>query len=175
MLRKAIAAGFGTAVAKSTLEGARHLYTNWDNLTPAQRAEIGTQTGLSALMTLGAAHGVMEREPVHPAEAESLKGNPTEEVHRADRPPEEPITGNSEAVQPNNEDRFAMILAISSRIFLTDATNCCVRKSIHALIRRRPGSEREVYLRAAHKGSLVRGIFNRINPEFESLESEFAV
>jgi hypothetical protein len=93
VLRRLISAGFTGMIGKGTVQGAQQLHDNWDTLTPAQRAEYATQTGLSALMTLGAAHGMVERTPIHPAEAESLKGNPTEEVNHAERPQAEPITG----------------------------------------------------------------------------------
>lgn len=90
VLRKLISAGFSGMMGQSTLAGATQLHDHWDELSPSQRAEIGTQTGLSALLTLGAVHGVIEG--VHPAEAESLKINPTEQIHTSDRPQATPLT-----------------------------------------------------------------------------------
>lgn len=53
LLKKAISAGFTTLMAKGTADQAVNLHNNWDNLTPTQRAEGLTATGLSALFTAG--------------------------------------------------------------------------------------------------------------------------
>jgi hypothetical protein len=57
VLQKLITRGFTAMMAKGTYDAASDLYTNWDKMTPAQRSEIGTKAGLSAVMTAGlAAH-----------------------------------------------------------------------------------------------------------------------
>src|SRR5205814_1549917 len=57
LLQRAIARGFALQMSAQTYQGAKDLYENWDKLTPSQRAEVGTRTGVGALL---AAKGVME-------------------------------------------------------------------------------------------------------------------
>jgi GGDEF domain-containing protein len=63
-LQKLISGGFATQMGAGTIESARHLYNNWDQMTPEQRAEYATQTGLQGLFTAAtakhAASGVIE-------------------------------------------------------------------------------------------------------------------
>jgi hypothetical protein len=63
-LQKLISGGFATQMGAGTLESAKHLYDNWDQMTPEQRAEYATQTGLQGLFTAAtakhAASGVIE-------------------------------------------------------------------------------------------------------------------
>lgn len=54
LLQKLISGGFSAQIGLQTAEGAKKLYDNWDTLTPQQRAEIGTSTGVGALLL---AHG----------------------------------------------------------------------------------------------------------------------
>jgi hypothetical protein len=57
LLQRAIARGFAQQMSAQTYQGARDLYDNWDKLTPNQRAEIGTKTGVGALFAM---KGLME-------------------------------------------------------------------------------------------------------------------
>jgi hypothetical protein len=50
VLQRLISGGFSAQMAHGTVESAKDLYTNWDNLTPAQRSELATSSGLSAAM-----------------------------------------------------------------------------------------------------------------------------
>jgi len=52
-LQKLIARGFTTQMGVQTFQGAKELYDHWDRLTPEERWELGTKTGVSALMTAG--------------------------------------------------------------------------------------------------------------------------
>jgi hypothetical protein len=49
LLQKVIARGFATQMAAQTYQGAKELYDRWDKLSPTERAEIGTRTGVGAL------------------------------------------------------------------------------------------------------------------------------
>ena len=57
VLQQLIARGFATQMSAQTYQGAKELYDKWDKLTPTQRAEIGTKTGVGALF---AAKGIAE-------------------------------------------------------------------------------------------------------------------
>ena len=54
LLQQFITQGFRLGLGAGAVEGAKTLYTHWDQLSPEQRAEMGTQTGLSALLAGGA-------------------------------------------------------------------------------------------------------------------------
>lgn len=54
ILQRIISGGFGAQMTAGTIEAATNLLKNWSGMTPAQRAEEATKTGLSAAMTLGA-------------------------------------------------------------------------------------------------------------------------
>jgi hypothetical protein len=49
ILQKLIARGFSAQMGAQTYQGAKELYDRWDKLTPTERAEIGTRTGVGAL------------------------------------------------------------------------------------------------------------------------------
>lgn len=58
VLQKMISAGFAGQMSVEAVESAKTLHRDWDKLTPAQRAEMATQTGLTAAMAAGATkHG----------------------------------------------------------------------------------------------------------------------
>jgi hypothetical protein len=50
LLQRVISGGFAAMMGKSAIDTAQNLHDNWDKLTPAQRSELITQTGLSAAM-----------------------------------------------------------------------------------------------------------------------------
>src|ERR1700730_4013890 len=54
--QKIISRGFAANVGASTIGAAKDLYQNWDNLTPAERAQKGTETGIGALIVGAALH-----------------------------------------------------------------------------------------------------------------------
>lgn len=84
--------GFGAMMAKGTLDYAKHLYDNWDKLTPGQRAEIGTQAGLSAAMTVGVAASKGEAAP-RPEENPIAATGKTEAQVKTEAPTSSPKTG----------------------------------------------------------------------------------
>ena len=57
ILQRLIARGFATQMSAQTYQGAKELYDRWDKLSPTERAEIGTKTGVGALF---AAKGIAE-------------------------------------------------------------------------------------------------------------------
>lgn len=54
ILSKMISYGFAGQMGAGAIQSAKHLYDNWDNLTPQERAESATQSGISALFARGA-------------------------------------------------------------------------------------------------------------------------
>jgi len=54
ILQQVISGGFAAQMGKGAVDTAQNLHDNWDKLTPAQRTEMATQGGLSALMAAGA-------------------------------------------------------------------------------------------------------------------------
>jgi len=63
IFEKLMSAGFATQMGAGTIQNLSNLINNWDNLTPPDRAEGLTSTGLGALMTTIAAHGAMAGHP----------------------------------------------------------------------------------------------------------------
>lgn len=58
MLQKLISRGFAAQMGAGAVEAAKDLHENWDKLTPQQRWEAGTKTGVSAVLSgLAAKHG----------------------------------------------------------------------------------------------------------------------
>jgi hypothetical protein len=55
LLQRLMARGFAAGVTYQSAQAAKELHDNWDKMTPAQRAELGTQAGLGALMAAEAA------------------------------------------------------------------------------------------------------------------------
>src|SRR6266571_2625665 len=65
ILQRLISVGFTGLMGKGAVDAAHELHDNWDKLTPTQRAEIGTQSGLSAaLAALTATHAVGSEAPI---------------------------------------------------------------------------------------------------------------
>ena len=59
ILQRLISVGFTGLMGKGAVDAAQQLHDNWDKLTPFQRAEIGTESGLSAaLAALTATHAL---------------------------------------------------------------------------------------------------------------------
>src|SRR5438309_2582514 len=59
ILQRLISVGFTGLMGKGAVDSAQYLHDNWDKLSPAQRAEIGTQSGLSTVLaTLTATHAL---------------------------------------------------------------------------------------------------------------------
>lgn len=57
LLNKLMGVGFTAMMSKDAYAGAKQLAQNWDNLSPEQRWEIGSETGLNTVMaTLAATH-----------------------------------------------------------------------------------------------------------------------
>lgn len=54
ILQRLISGGFAAQMGKGAIDAAKNLSDNWDKLTPEQRWELGTQAGLSAVMTAAA-------------------------------------------------------------------------------------------------------------------------
>src|ERR1039458_10264961 len=54
VLQRVISGGFGATMGKSAIDAATDLKQNWDNYTPAQRAEKITEGGLSGIMAAAA-------------------------------------------------------------------------------------------------------------------------
>ena len=62
LLQRVISLGFTGMLSKGALDAATDLHDNWDKMTPEQRAEKGSQAGLSALLAgAGAFHAVNPR------------------------------------------------------------------------------------------------------------------
>jgi len=81
-LQKLIARGFTTQMGVQTFQGAKELYDHWDRLTPEERWELGTKTGVSALFT---AKGVSEsvgkvEAPSHVQEVPTRADSPLADV-----------------------------------------------------------------------------------------------
>lgn len=57
LLQKLMSVGFRGQIGLQTAEGAQNLYEHWDEMTPEQRAELGAQTGVGALLLSPALHG----------------------------------------------------------------------------------------------------------------------
>src|SRR5579862_6496741 len=66
-LQHIISLGFSGQMGKSAVDAAIDLHANWDKYTPAQRAEIATNAGISGLLAVGGAvhatHGRVEAPP----------------------------------------------------------------------------------------------------------------
>jgi hypothetical protein len=56
ILQKIISRGFAANVSANAINAAKELHDNWDNLTPAQRAQKGTEAGVGALIIGAALH-----------------------------------------------------------------------------------------------------------------------
>src|SRR5580698_9591335 len=81
-LQKLIARGFTTQMGVQTFQGAKELYDNWDRLTPEERWELGTKTGVSALFTAkGASESVGKVEaPSHVQDVPTRADSPLADV-----------------------------------------------------------------------------------------------
>lgn len=66
VLTKLISGGFGIQMGGSALQGLQQLYQNWDSLTPEQRWQIITSTGINTIFTGMAAHGALSPEGARP-------------------------------------------------------------------------------------------------------------
>jgi hypothetical protein len=62
LFQKVVSGGFAVMMGHGTYEGAKTLIQNWDHLTPMERSEALTSTGLGAAMTTLAAHGAVGPE-----------------------------------------------------------------------------------------------------------------
>jgi hypothetical protein len=59
VLQQLISGGFGIQMGAGALQGAQQLYDNWDRMSPQQRSELATQTGLNTVFaTLATMHGL---------------------------------------------------------------------------------------------------------------------
>ena len=99
-LQKLIARGFTTQMGVQTYQGAKELYDNWDRLTPEERWELGTKTGVSALFT---AKGVSEsvgkvEAPSHVREVPTRADSPLADVlHEPGKVPHVRVVDSSAA------------------------------------------------------------------------------
>jgi len=95
LLQKLMARGFAAQMSVGTYEGAKTLYDEWDRLTPSQRAEIGTKTGVSALLLArGLTEGGKKTSPIE---------TPTHVTHAID--PDSPL--GHVLIQPAPDIRVA--------------------------------------------------------------------
>jgi hypothetical protein len=90
-----IARGFSAQMGAQTYQGAKDLYDNWDRLSPAERSELGTKTGVGALfLAKGLAEGGKKSSPTE---------TPTHITHAID--PDSPL--GHVLVQPAPDVRVA--------------------------------------------------------------------
>jgi hypothetical protein len=101
ILQRIISIGFAGQLTKASVDTAQELHDKWDQLTPAQRAEMATQGGISSLMAAASAvHAVSphigggERSPVVPGEANV----PQAEVPAAQPRPSEAVETPAQSV-----------------------------------------------------------------------------
>jgi GGDEF domain-containing protein/2'-5' RNA ligase len=88
ILQRVISGGFGAQMSLGAVDAAKNLYQNWDTLTPAQRAELATQGGLTAAMAVGSvSHALSPTAP--PVEARPTRAELAEHLEKTNfRSPE---------------------------------------------------------------------------------------
>jgi hypothetical protein len=79
ILQKIISGGFGTLMGKDAITAAQDLHDNWDKYTPEQRAQLLTQSGLSAAMAGAAGLHALSGETAE-ARAEDVEAKPVSEI-----------------------------------------------------------------------------------------------
>jgi hypothetical protein len=122
MLQKLMARGFAAQMGAGTYEGAKTLYDNWDRLSPTQRAEIGAQTGVSALLL---AKGLAEG-----GRKAGATETPTHVTHAID--PESPL--GHVLVQPAPDVRLADSAAAARDLVERDTVVQPVTESAQARV-----------------------------------------
>jgi hypothetical protein len=102
ILQNLMGKGFGTQMAIGSVEGAKDLYDNWDKYTPQQRAELATQSGLSAYLAkagLTGEHTSGTPEATPKAEAKPLVP-PKESLPKAPVVKPESVEASNAPVEP---------------------------------------------------------------------------
>lgn len=93
ILQRIISSGFGTQMGVGAISGARELLANWDKLTPMQRSELATRTGISGVMSAASiAHAVSSLQP-------EVTTKPGETKASAEAPPPARAIPDSSTVQ----------------------------------------------------------------------------